>query len=119
MLVLKPYVANAPEKVIPLQIFNSYRCYMMGSVVQKIQELGVEVMHIPGRCTCLCQPVDIGFNKPFKNHMRKQWVSWMIAKGIIHGTTRPPLVDHAMAKMMAEERAKDGVRGFQRRGVKT
>jgi hypothetical protein len=83
---------------------------MMGSVVQRIQELGVEVRHIPGGCTSLCQPVDVGFNKPFKDRMRKQWLSWMIAEGIIHGTTKPPSrrdvagwVDRAMTEMKGKE----------------
>jgi hypothetical protein len=63
---------------------------MMGLVVQKIQELGVEVKHIPGGCTSLCQPVDIGFNKPFKDCLGKLWISWMIAEGVIHGMTSAP-----------------------------
>ncbi len=62
----------------------------MGSVVQMIQELGIEVRNIPGRCTPLCQPVDICFNEPFKDRMRKQWLLWMIVEGIVHGTTMPP-----------------------------
>ena len=37
----------------------------MASVVNEIQELGVEVEHIPGGCMYLCQPVDIGINKPY------------------------------------------------------
>ncbi len=56
--MLKPYVANAPKHIIPLLILDSYRCHI--SVVQRIQELGVEVRHIPGGCTSLCQPVDVG-----------------------------------------------------------
>ncbi len=60
--VLQPYVDTAPEDIIPILIIDSYRCHMMTSVVQKIQELGVEVKHIPGGCTSLCQPVDAGFN---------------------------------------------------------
>ncbi len=67
--VLAPYVVMAPEDIIPLLILDSYQCHMMASVVYKIQELGVEVKHIPGGCTSLCQPVDIGFNKPFKSHV--------------------------------------------------
>jgi hypothetical protein len=35
---------------------------MMAGVVTRIQILGVEVVHIPGGCTSLCQPVDIGVN---------------------------------------------------------
>jgi len=64
--VLKPYVT---EHVIPILILDSYFCHMMASVVTKIQELGIEVKHIPGGCTSLCQPVDVGFNKPFKDRV--------------------------------------------------
>lgn len=88
--VLAPYVAQAPEHVIPLLILDSYRCHMMASVVQQIQELGVEVAHIPGGCTSLCQPVDVGFNKPFKTNIRREWESWMLFEGIVHGTTSAP-----------------------------
>jgi hypothetical protein len=107
--VLKLCVADAPEHVIPILILSSYRCHMMASVVTKIQELGIEVKHIPGGCTFLCQPVDVGFNKPFKDCIRRQWVSWMIAEGVIHGTTSPPMrrdvatwVDRMMAEMKSE-----------------
>jgi hypothetical protein len=56
--VLGPYIVTVLEHVVPLLVLDSYRCHMMASVVQKIQELGVEVKHIPGECTSLCQPVD-------------------------------------------------------------
>jgi hypothetical protein len=85
--ILWPYVETAPDDVIPLLILDSYQFHMMGLVVQMIQVLGVEAKHIPGGCTSLCQPVDIGFNKPFKDRLRKLWLSWMISKGVIHGTT--------------------------------
>jgi len=90
--VLAPYIAAALDHVVPiLVILNMYRCHMMPSVVQMIQELGMEeVQHIPGGCTSLCQPVDVGFNKPFKDRMRRQWMKWMINKGVVHGTTSPP-----------------------------
>ncbi len=88
--VLAPYFATAPVHVVPILILDMYRCHMMSSVVQMIQELGVEVQHIPGGCTSLCQPVDVGFNKPFKDRMRRQWINWMTNEGIVHGTTSPP-----------------------------
>ena len=64
--VLKPYVEGAPEGIIPILFLDSYTCHMMSSVVNSIQVLGVGVGHIPGGCTYLCQPVDVGINKPFK-----------------------------------------------------
>jgi hypothetical protein len=109
--VLAPNVMPAPEDIIPLLILDSYQCHMMVSVVYKIQELGVEVKHIPGGCTSLCQPVDVGFNKPFKSRIQKMWIKWMIAKGIKEGTTSLPMrrniavwVDKAKAQMNEEQR---------------
>ena len=88
--VLQPYIETAPPGVMPIIFLDSYRCHMMASVVTKIQDLGVEVQHIPGGCTALCQPVDIGVNKPFKNRLRSEWEKWMILEGLEHGTTSPP-----------------------------
>ena len=59
---------------------------MMASVVDAIQELGVEVEHIPGVCTCLCQSVDVGINKPFKKCIRGLWQTWMMGD-MSQGTT--------------------------------
>jgi hypothetical protein len=90
--VLAPYVATRPDGVIPIIFLDSYRCHMMQSVVQKIQDIGVEVEHIPGGCTCLCQPVDVGVNKPLKNRIRNLWEAWMIQDGMQQdGTAKPPL----------------------------
>ena len=88
--ILKPYVLGAPENIVPILFLDSYRCHLMSSVVSKIQDLGVEVEHIPGGCTGLCQPVDVGVNKPFKDRLRGQWEAWMINEGMERGTTSPP-----------------------------
>jgi hypothetical protein len=87
---LKAYVHTAPDGIVPLLILDSYRCHMMASVVQRIQEMGVEVIHIPGGCTGLCQPVDVGFNKPFKDRLRRLWIEWMIDEGLATGNTISP-----------------------------
>ena len=89
--ILKPYVMTAPDGIVPRILFlDSYQCHMMASVVEAVQELGIEVENISSSCTGLCQPVDVGVNKPFKNRLRNQWERWMIAKGLTHGTTSPP-----------------------------
>jgi hypothetical protein len=55
---------------------------------------------------CSGGTMDVGFNKPLKDWVQRQWMHWMMAKGVIHGTTSPPLrvdvakwVDAAMAEM--------------------
>ena len=71
--------------------------------------MGVEVIHIPGGCTSLCQPVDVGFNKPFKDRVRRLWTEWMVSEGVVDGATKAPSrllvagwVDTVMAMMSAE-----------------
>ena len=85
-------------------LLDSYHCHVMASVVNEIQELGVEVEHIPGGCMYLCQPVNIGINKPYKKHMRHQWEVWMISEGMVEGTTSPPTCEQIvnLAKYMNE-----------------
>ncbi len=89
--VLRPYVATAPDGVVPILFLDSYRCHMMALVVTKIQDLGVEVKSIPEGCTGLCQRVEVGVIKPFKNSIREQWEAWMIEEGLARRTTSPPL----------------------------
>lgn len=79
--VLKPFVETAPPGIEPVLFLDSYRCHMMASVVSLIEDMGVQVEHIPGGCTGLCQPVDVGIGKPLKNHVRNKWEDWMIAQG--------------------------------------
>ena len=50
---------------------------MMASVTNAIAELGIEIIHIPGGCTGLTQPLDVGINKPFKSRVRVLWEEWM------------------------------------------
>jgi hypothetical protein len=110
--VLVPYVTTAPDNIVPLLILDSYRCHMMGSIVQRIQELGVEVQHIPGGCTSLCQPVNIGFNKPCKDRDRWAWNNWMMVEAIIQGTTcLPTRLDVAtwVANTMEEMKREGGI----------
>lgn len=48
--------------------------------VMLIQDLGVEVCHIPGGCTLLCQPVDIRFIKPVKTYLQSLQEEWMVER---------------------------------------
>jgi hypothetical protein len=47
--VLVPWKHSRKPGVVPLLILDAYRVHMMGSIVNRIQSLGIEVHHIPGR----------------------------------------------------------------------
>lgn len=74
--VLKPYVANCPSGIVPYLILDKYKCHYQGSVAKRIEELGVEWDIIPGGCTGLVQPIDVGIGKPWKNRMRYKLEEW-------------------------------------------
>jgi len=86
--VLAPYGALTPPGIIPIILMDSYRCHIMASVVNVIQDLGCEVVHIPGSCTALVQPLNVGYNKPFKVRIYAAWEVHMIN---VNGTIASPL----------------------------
>ena len=83
--VLSEWKETLPPNAVPLLILDSFRVHMMGSIVNKIQSLGIEVQHIPGGCTYLCQPIDVGVNKPIKNKVAEQWEDWVDTEGVQKG----------------------------------
>ncbi len=94
-VVLAPWKAARDEQNMggdpPLLILDAYRVHQMGSVVNRIQMLGIEVIHIPAGCTYLCQPIDIGINKPIKCRLREKWEQWMTeGEGVTDGKAREP-----------------------------
>ena len=92
--ILKPYlqVNPPPPGIVPVILLDAYQCHMMALVTDAIAELGIEIIHIPGGCTGLTQPLDVGINKPFKSRVRVLWEEWMIDEidrtGLVYAPTR-------------------------------
>ena len=89
-LVIQPWANSAPIGIVPVLYLDSYQCHLTDSVVSKIQVLGVEVKHIPGACTGLGQPLDVGYNKPLKNKIRQKWEKYMIDEDLDLDVTKLP-----------------------------
>ena len=71
------------EHIVPLLILDAYKCHMQASIVTLIQDLGIEVLHIPGGCTYLCQPLDVGVNRTLKMSVKSEWDDWMERTGSV------------------------------------
>ena len=88
--VLKPWSETMPENIVPYLLLDSYKVHLMTTVTRQIETLGIEVDHIPGGCTGLAQPIDVGIGKPFKNRVRHKWEDWMSDGAIDEEVTKPP-----------------------------
>ena len=75
--VLKPFVEKVPPGVVPYLLLDKYKCHYQGSVAKAIEALGVEWDIIPGGCTGLVQPIDVGIGKPFKHRIRYWLEEWL------------------------------------------
>jgi hypothetical protein len=72
-------------------MLDAYRVHQMGSVMNRIQSMGIEVTHIPAGCTYLCQPIDVRISKPIKTRLHEKWEDWMTGgKGIQDGVAKEP-----------------------------
>jgi hypothetical protein len=64
----------------------------MGSINNRINELGTEVDIIPGGYTGSVQVLDKGVNKPFKGYLREQFKEWMCTNGSRRRRSRAEVV---------------------------
>ena len=122
--VLAPDVATAPAGIVPILFLDSFSVHLKGSIVRKIQDLGVQVEFIPPGCTGLLQPVDVGFNKAFKAKLRTEYNGWLLDQDPdlpIPGTTRRDVSDWIIAaeKNVTDETLKNAWRktGYSYFGV--
>jgi hypothetical protein len=88
--VLAPYIAMVPPGIVPILLLDQFRVHKMGSIINAIQALDVQVEFIPAGCTRLVQPVNIGYNKSFKCKIRNEFLAWMMLQDpnvLIPGST--------------------------------
>ena len=87
--VLIPWKNSREPGAVPLLVLDAYRVHMMGSVVNRIQSLGIEMQHIPAGCTYMFQPVDVRVNKKLKTIVCKYWEGLMLDSGINVSVIKP------------------------------
>ncbi|GBB97766.1 hypothetical protein RclHR1_03060023 [Rhizophagus clarus] len=76
-----PLICIFKRKFLAMMVFDSFRGHLEKSVKQKFNDNHVNLAVIPGDLTSICQPLDVAINKPFKDHLRRGWHSWMTNGG--------------------------------------
>ena len=65
-----------------LLILDKARAHMTANIQQQLSTMGTEVEYIPVKLTSKLQPMDVGMNKPFKDHMRHYVENFTIEFGV-------------------------------------
>jgi DDE superfamily endonuclease len=71
--ILQPFLEDVPANIQPSLLLDSYRCHTMAPVTEEIEAMGVQIEIIPGGCTGMCQPIDVGIGKTIKTLARHLW----------------------------------------------
>jgi DDE superfamily endonuclease len=74
--ILEPYLAGKTQDAMIM--LDHFKCHRQQSFVKWLSSIGCDVDYIPAGSTCLLQPVDVGYNVPFKRQMKQQHSSWCI-----------------------------------------
>lgn len=67
-----------PDNELSLFVWDSFRAHLTQSVKAHPQRRKFNVAVIPGGLTPVLQPLDKCLNKPFKDNIRRQYLSWIM-----------------------------------------
>jgi hypothetical protein len=60
-----------------LLLWDDFSAHWTDDVKEKAKELNVHLLKIPPKCTSVCQPADIAWNRTLKHYIRGQWVEYL------------------------------------------
>lgn len=78
---LKNVWANRPGALLNLRALlslDAYRGHLTDPVKLAIKNTNSDLVTIPGGMTSQLQVLDVSINKPFKDHLRKEYNDWML-----------------------------------------
>lgn len=75
------WLPNIKKDMSYLLVWDSFSCHKDQEILTSLlEEHDTQVEIIPGGCTSVLQPLDVGINKPFKDRIRNLFQSWVLAR---------------------------------------
>ena len=59
-------------------VLDALKGHVTDSVKDQLCKMKTELLVIPGGMTSVLQPMDISINKPFKDRLRQQYLTWIV-----------------------------------------
>jgi hypothetical protein len=80
------WIPNTDRNKSYLMIWDAFACHKNEKLINQLAETcDTTVEIIPGGCTSVLQPLDVGINKPLKTKIRSEFQNWSVAK-LLHPT---------------------------------
>jgi hypothetical protein len=58
-------------------VLDAFKGHLTDSVKNQFREMKTDLVVIPGGVTSVLQPMDVSLNKPFKDRLRQQYLTWI------------------------------------------
>jgi hypothetical protein len=58
-------------------VLNAFKGHVTDSVKDQLRKIKTEFVVITGGMTSVLQPMDVSINKPFKDRLRQQYLTWI------------------------------------------
>ncbi|KAJ4426521.1 hypothetical protein ANN_27335 [Periplaneta americana] len=81
-------------------VLDAFKGHLTPEVKKKITALKTDLVVIPGGMTSKLQVLDVVVNKPFKDHLRKQYSDWLLEGS--HAFTPPGNIKKPSVSLMCE-----------------
>ena len=88
--ILVPFLQQKNPQTEVVFMWDNYKGHVAAETKAKLAELGIHPYIIPGECTSLVQPLDVGVNRPFKAILKSKWWDWVISQEITTSVFKDP-----------------------------
>jgi hypothetical protein len=61
---------------LSMLVLDTFKGHLTDSVKDQLRKMKTELVVIPGGMTSVLQPMDVSINKPFKDRLRQQYLTW-------------------------------------------
>jgi len=59
-------------------VLDAFKGHLTDSLKNQLHKMKTKLVVIPGGMTTALQPMDVSINKPFKDRLRQQYLTWIV-----------------------------------------
>jgi hypothetical protein len=63
---------------LSMLVLDAFKVHVTDSVKDQLHKMKTELVVTPGGMTSVLQPMDVSINKPFKDRLRQQYLTWIV-----------------------------------------